>query len=362
MAPGLRQQVLIWGALALVLVLWRLGDVVLPFVLGATLAYFLDPVADRLQRAGLGRVTATVLISLAVVLVFVLAVLLVVPLLVQQFEALRAALPDLIDRAYALATERLPSILDADSSLRQSLAGLAQAAQARRGDLVNAVLGRALSVLNLVLLVVVVPVVVFYLLLDWDRMIAAIDDLLPRPHAPTIRALAAEIDRTVAAFVRGMGTVCLVMAVFYAAGLMLVGLQLGLVIGVIAGIITFIPYVGALIGGALALGFALVQFWGDWVSIALVAAVFAAGQALEGNVLTPRLAGRSVGLHPVWLIFALSVFGALFGFVGMLVAVPVAAALGVVTRHVALLYRQSTLYTGSPAPQGPESDAGPQTR
>ncbi|MCB1388809.1 MAG: AI-2E family transporter [Rhodobacteraceae bacterium] len=349
MVLSVTRQLQIWGVLGalLILALWLLGDVMLPFVLGAALAYFLDPLADRLERLGLSRALATVVISLVVVLVFALAILLVVPLLASQFQALREAIPGLVERAYSLATERLPSLSDPDSTLRQSLSSLAAAVQARGGELANALLGSALSVINVVLLVVVVPVVAFYLLLDWDRMVARVDDLLPREHAPTIRRVAGEIDRTVASFVRGMGTVCLLMGVYYATGLMLVGLQFGLVIGAITGLITFIPYVGALIGGVLALGLALVQFWGDWLHLGLVAAVFVTGQALEGNVLTPKLVGKSVGLHPVWLIFALSVFGAAFGFVGMLVAVPVAAAIGVIARHFAGVYRQSALYSGS---------------
>lgn len=370
MALSVRRQLQIWGvlgALAL-LALWRLSDVMLPFVLGAALAYFLDPLADRLQRLGLGRASATVVISLAVLLIVVLALLLVVPLLIQQFGALREAIPGLVDQGYALATERFPSLSDPNSTLRHSLDSFGAAVQARSGELANAVLGSALSVINVVLLIVVVPVVAFYLLLDWDRMIAHVDDMLPRDHAPTIRKIAADINRTVAAFVRGMGTVCLLMGIYYATGLMLVGLQFGLVIGAIAGLITFIPYVGAMLGGAMALGLGLVQFWGDWFHLGLVAAVFLAGQMLEGNVVTPRLVGRSVGLHPVWLIFALSLFGASFGFVGMLVAVPVAAAVGVIARHFTEVYRASALYSGhangtveSPAPAGAPDDR-PQAR
>ncbi|GAB4269019.1 MAG: AI-2E family transporter [Pararhodobacter sp.] len=354
MAVPVKRQLQIWGALAaiLVLALWQLGEVMLPFVLGAAVAYFLDPVADRLEALVLSRVAATVVISLGAVLIFVVAILLVVPLLIEQTRALVAVAPRLFTDLIAFLNGRFPSLLEADSTLRQSLNQLGEAIQARGGELINAVLGSAVSVINIVLLIVVVPVVAFYLLLDWDHLVARIDTLLPREHAPTIRTLARDIDRTVASFIRGMGTVCLIMGVFYAVLLMLVGLQFGLVVGLIAGLVTFIPYVGAILGGALAMGLGLFQFWGDWMSLALVAAVFVAGQALEGNVITPRLVGRSVGLHPVWLIFALSVFGALFGFVGMLVAVPVAAAIGVVARHGIDAYLQSALYHGPEAPGG----------
>ena len=147
-----------------------------------------------------------------------------------------------------------------------------------------------------------------------------------------------------------MGTVCLILGTYYAIALMLVGLQFGLVVGFIAGLVTFIPYLGALLGGILAIGLALFQFWGDWLSIGLVAGVFFLGQTLEGNFLTPKLVGNSVGLHPVWLILALSVFGSLFGFVGMLAAVPIAATLGVIARFAAEQYRESALYKGTEPP------------
>lgn len=207
------------------------------------------------------------------------------------------------------------------------------------------------GIINVVVLMVITPpVVAFYLLLDWDRMVAQIDKLLPRDHAPTIRRIAADIDATLSSFIRGgQGTVCLILGTYYAVALMVIGLQFGLIVGFIAGLITFIPYIGALVGGgALAIGLGgLFQFWGgDWWTLAGVAAIFFAGQFLEGNILTPKLVGSSVGLHPVWLLFALSAFGALFGFVGMLVAVPVAASLGVIARFGVGQYQQGRLYTG----------------
>jgi len=189
-------------------------------------------------------------------------------------------------------------------------------------------------------------VVAFYMLMDWDTMIARIDAMLPRDHAPVVRRLASEVDTALAAFVRGQLTVCLLLGTFYSVALAVAGLQFGLVVGAIAGAITFIPYVGSLVGGALAIGLALFQFWGDWLSIGLIAAIFVFGQFIEGNILTPKLVGSSVGLHPVWLLLALSAFGSLFGFVGLLVAVPVAAALGVVIRFAIQQYQDSVLYRG----------------
>ena len=337
-----------WGIASAVflVLLWFLGDVILPFVLGSAVAYFLDPVADRLEKMGASRAVAVTIITLVAVMIFVVMALLVVPLLVQQTVTLFNVAPQLFRDLQGFLTDRFPDLVNEGSILRQSLQSVGETIQSKGGQLLETALASFASVINVVVLLVIVPVVAFYLLYDWDRMIAEIDKLLPRDHAPVIRRLASEIDATLASFIRGMGTVCLILGTFYAVALMLVGLQFGLVVGAIAGLVTFIPYLGALIGGALAIGLALFQFWGDWLSIGMVAGVFAIGQVMEGNVLTPKLVGGSVGLHPVWLIFALSVFGALFGFVGMLVAVPVAAAIGVLARFAVSQYKDSRLYRG----------------
>lgn len=348
MALSARKQLQYWGLAAVMfcVTLWFLGNVILPFVLGAAIAYFLDPVADRIEAMGLSRATAVGVITSVAVLIFVIVVLLVLPTLVQQTGNLIDSAPQMFNNMQTFLTQTFPSIMDEGSALRDTLIAIGEAIRDQGGKLLNSLLGSALSLINLIVLLVVVPVVAVYLLYDWDRMIAEIDRLLPRDHAPVIRTLAGQIDTTLASFIRGMGTVCLLLGSYYAIALMLVGLQFGLVVGAFAGFVTFIPYVGALLGGALAIGLALFQFWGEWVHIGLVAGIFILGQVAEGNFLTPKLVGSSVGLHPVWLIFALSVFGALFGFVGMLVAVPVAASIGVLARFATQQYLGSRLYRG----------------
>jgi len=348
MALPVRDQLRYWGIalVATALVLWFLGDVLLPFVLGGAIAYFLDPAADRLERAGCSRPLATAIISVLGVLIFVVLALLVIPTLISQAVELINIAPKLFHDLQTFLTERFPSLVEPDSTLRQSLDSLGETIRSKGGELLNTVLSSAVSIVNLVLVFVIAPVVAVYLLLDWDNMIAGLDELLPRDHAPVIRQLAKEIDKTLSSFVRGMGTVCLILGTYYAVALMLIGLQFGLVVGFVAGVLTFIPYVGALVGGALAIGLALFQFWGEWWWIVIVAVIFQVGQLAEGNYLTPKLVGKSVGLHPVWLILALSVFGSVFGFVGMLVAVPVAAALGVLARFGMAQYRESRLYMG----------------
>ena len=348
MALPVREQLKYWGIAAAVffLLLYALGDQLLPFFLGAAIAYFLDPVADWLEAHGCSRGVATGLITVSAIIIFVLLVLLVIPSLVQQSVQLFNAAPQIARDAATFLTERFPSLLDENSTVHQTLSTLGQTISERGGDLLNSALTSAASLLNIVVLFVIVPVVAVYMLLDWDRMVARIDALLPLDHAPVIRRLAHEVDQTLAGFIRGMGTVCLILGTYYAVALMLVGLQFGLVVGFVAGLLTFIPYVGALVGGALAIGLALFQFWGEWGWIAAVAIIFMIGQMAEGNFLTPKLVGESVGLHPVWLILALTVFGALFGFVGMLVAVPLAAAIGVFVRFIAEKYKDSRLYKG----------------
>ena len=348
MALTVSSQLRYWGIAALIfgLLLWLLGDMLLPFILGGAVAYCLDPIADRLQRWGLSRLVSTSIITLVAMLVFLLAILLIVPLLVEQAIALFNIAPAISAKLWGFLTTRLPDLLDNSSSIRQSLTGLGETIQSRGGDLVNGLATSLSSIVNILVLIVVVPVVSFYLLLDWDNLVAKIDELVPRDHVNNVRRLGREIDATLASFIRGQGTVCFIQGLYYAIALMLTGLNYGIVVGFLAGIISFIPYVGALLGGSLALGLGLFQFWGDWTSIGIIAVIFTIGQVLEGNFLTPKLVGKSVGLHPVWLIFALSVFGGLFGFVGMLVAVPVAAMIGVVARFFIAKYKAGLLYRG----------------
>ncbi|KPP85006.1 MAG: putative permease [Rhodobacteraceae bacterium HLUCCA08] len=380
MALPARDQVRYWSIAAILLgvVLWLVGDILMPFVLGAAFAYLLDPIADRLQAMGLGRAAATTLIMLTAILVLVLGGLLVVPALINQTIQFTQfigqqveSLPDLIDRLNSWLADHYPALSLDNETVRQQLAKIGETIQDNSGALLSSLLTVSSSVLGIVMLLVIVPVVTFYLLMDWDRMVSTVDDLLPRDHAPTIRTLAGRIDRTLAGFIRGMGSVCLILGMYYALALWALGLQFGLVIGLIAGLLTFIPYVGAIVGGVLAIGMAFFQFWNgvevtgadgttsestNWIKIILVWAVFQSGQFIEGNVLTPKLVGSSVGLHPVWLILALSVFGALFGFVGLLVAVPVAAVIGVLIRFFVTEYKTGRLYRGL-APETDEARA-----
>lgn len=343
-----REQMRYWGigSLIFILLLWLLADALLPFVLGAAIAYLTDPLADWLEARGLSRLLATVLITLASIGTAIVGVLLVLPLLVDQIRDLVSATPGYVDEARHVVARLLPEIETEGSFLNTAIANLKQNAQSWSIELLQKAWSGGLALVNFVTVALVTPVVAFYLLMDWDRMVEGIDDYLPRQHQREIHYIVRELDRVLAGFVRGQLTVCMILGTLYAVALLAVGLNFGLLIGVFAGLISFIPFVGSILGGLLSIGVATAQFWDEPVWILTVAAIFVVGQAIEGNFLTPKLVGDKVGLHPVWLMFALSGFGVTFGFVGLLVAVPAAAAIGVVGRYIAERYKSGRLYHG----------------
>ncbi len=218
MALPVREQAKYWGIASAVFfaLLYLLGNVILPFVLAMAVAYMLDPVADRLEKWGLSRIAATILITAVAAVLFVLASLMVLPTLVKQATGLVETAPQLFDDLQTFLTARFPGILDENSQLHQTLLKIGETIQSKGGEFLQTALSSAMSVLNVAMILVLVPVITFYLLMDWDRMVAQVDRLLPRDHAPTIRRLARQIDRTLAAFIRGQGTVCLILGTFYA--------------------------------------------------------------------------------------------------------------------------------------------------
>lgn len=348
MALSVNQQALYWGIAALVVLflLWLLGGILFPFVAGMAIAYFLDPVADRLEAAGFSRALATTIIMLSAVIVLIFFLILIGTQLPGQFSALIAAAPGYFETLATFLQDRFPGLIREDSLMRQGLEDLAAGLRERAGTLANTIISSAFTLLDIAIFMVVAPVVAFYMLLDWDHMVAKVDSWIPRDHLETVRSLALEVDAVLAGFVRGQLTVCAILGAFYAVALMLVGLQFGLIVGLTAGLLTFIPYVGSVIGGVLSIGLALFQFWDAPQWIAVVAAIFVFGQMVEGNVLTPKLVGGSVGLHPVTLMFSLSAFGVLMGFSGLLIAVPVAACIGVFFRYGIGRYLQGRLFQG----------------
>ena len=355
MRVPVQKQITWWGVAAAVLLvsMWLLGQAILPFILGAGIAYMLDPIADRLERAGLSRTKSVVVITAVAILIFIAAIGFLVPVLVRQATALVQTAPEMLDKLQAFLAARFPDMLPEGGSVRSALNDMGKAIGERGSDLISTVMGSVRGVVSVIALFVIVPVVAFYLLLDWDEMVERIDDLLPREHAPTIRRIAGEIDDALSGFLRGQGLVILILGTWYGLALALVGLPFGFFIGIMAAVLSFIPYVGSLVGGATAIGVALFSFWSTPIWIGAVIAIFVIGQVVEGNYLQPKIVGGHVGLHPVWLLLALSVFGALFGFAGMVMAVPLAAALGVIVRFLTGRYRESALYTGRDVPPEP---------
>jgi predicted PurR-regulated permease PerM len=347
-----KRQAMFWlAALAVfILVLWLLSEILLPFVAGAAIAYLLTPITDRIERLGVNRLAAALLIITVVVTAFVMLILLVAPVLSSQMSSFITNIPGYVSKLQALVNDQsrpwVQKLLGAGLSPDMSINDLVSQGMGWITTFLKSLWSGGRALVSLFSLIVVTPVVAFYMLYDWHRMVRTVDGWIPVHQRATVRGLAREIDAAIAGFVRGQSAVCVILGSFYAVALTLSGLNFGLLIGLISGLITFVPYVGSLTGLILSLGVAVAQFWPEYSSILIVLGIFLVGQFVEGNVLAPKLVGKSVGLHPVWLIFALLAFGYLFGFVGLLVAVPLAATGGVLVRFALRRYLASSLYTG----------------
>jgi len=347
------RQVLFWLAAIILaaLAVFALKSVLLPFVMGMVIAYALNPIADQLVRLGMPRLLASAIIVALLVALLVVMLAVLVPLLITQAQQFAAALPGEIERLKgmleSMARERLGSRYpEFKDGLDRVVAELSQNWSALAGALAQYLWSGGVALVNFLSLLLIMPLVVFYLLVDWHPMLERINGWLPRDHEAAIRRLAGEINSAIAAFIRGQGLVCLILGTLYAAGLTWIGLRYGLLIGLMSGLLSFIPFLGWALGLITAGVFAAVQFWPEQWPIVIVVAVFIFGQALDTVFLSPKLVGARLGLHPVWLIFALFVFSALFGFVGVLMAVPVAAAAAVLVRFALEVYLSSSIYLG----------------
>lgn len=364
MAMRIERQIGFWiGALALlVLFLWIFSGVLLPFAAAFVIAYLLDPLTDRVQRLGLNRLAATLLILAGCVTLLALILTLIVPVLSHQLADFIRTLPNLLNTLQGLITTaggRLAKDYAGPWLARFGLSGTASDIHASMGDIaaqaatwtaafLNSLVTHGFALISLASLIVVTPVVAFYMLLDYHKMIATIDGLIPPRYRGVVRQLAGEIDRTMAGFLRGQSLVCLCLGLWYGIGLSLIGLNFGLLIGITGGFLSFIPYVGSLTALIVAAIVAVVQGWPHLNLLAMTLGVVIAGQLFEANILSPKLVGDRVGVHPVWLIFALLAFGSVFGFTGLIIAVPVAAATGVILRFAIGRYRASELYCSLP--------------
>jgi predicted PurR-regulated permease PerM len=338
--------------LALALLLWLLHEILLPFVAGIALAYVLAPLADRLERRGINRTVAALLIVGVIVVTLIATVLLAVPLLLHQGSALISNIPGYFKRVQELLVDpNLPWLHwlgggDNNKAVSELVSRAATWLLSFSYSLWTG--GKAL--VSFASILIVMPVVTFYLICDWHPMVSAMDGWVPVRQRDTVRQLAREIDAAIGGFLRGQFGVCLVLGAYYALALMLVGLDFALLIGLIAGLITFVPYIGSMTGLMIAASVAIAQFWPDWKRVVVVVFIFLVGQFVEGNIVSPKFVGERVGLHPLWMIFAMFAFGYLFGFVGLLIAVPLAAAIAVLFRFALRQYLASPLYTGEKPP------------
>ncbi len=347
------RQAIFWlvAAAAFLVLLWMISDILLPFVIAIAIAYFLNPLADRLAQTGMGRTPAAALIILFSALLLLVVILLIGPLVVDQLRQLAETLPNDLRRLRVVAEEWAKGWLGARyegiaASFERSVAEAAESWSGSMKWALQQIWSRGLALVNLLSLLLITPVVAFYLLADWPRVVERVDDALPRDHAPTIRRLAVEINGAVSAFVRGQGTICLILAAVYAIGLTVIGVRYGLLIGLTAGLLSFVPFVGWALGFAMSAFIAAAQGWPDLSLLIQVIVLFAAASALDTAFLSPKIVGSRVGLHPVWLIFSVLAFGSLLGFAGVLVAVPVAAAIAVVVRFAIGVYLDSAIYRG----------------
>jgi predicted PurR-regulated permease PerM len=339
--------ILILGAIGMTI--YGLSSVLLPFLVGIAVAYLLDPIVDRAEKAGLPRAFGA---ALATILFFVavgVTITLLAPVLQAQLFGLAERLAAVVRHTVAWAQPYIESALEQIGHVdTQQLSGAGDAARQVFAWIARAlagVLSGGLAIVNLLSLLFITPVVAFYLIRDWNKVVAKIDTWLPRDHADDLRGIAKEIDARMAGFLRGQALVCLFLAVFYAVALTLTGLNYGLLVGMLTGLLSFVPYAGIAAGMATGMAIAIYQF-PEWWQVGLVLAVFVGGQLLEGSIVTPKLVGDRVGLHPVWMILAILAGASLFGFAGVILAVPAAAAIGVLLRFALKRYLASSLYLG----------------
>ncbi len=352
---GQRIALLAGLVVALGVMLQLFASVLLPFVVAAGIAYFLDPLTTRLSKIGLPRSYAAMLMVLALLAVVLIFALLLYPLILAQISILFGRVPEYTTELRAFAADQIAKLQDKlgpdviDEKLRDLVGGQAGSIVSFVAQALRGVIGGGFALFNVLTLVIVTPVVAFYLLRDWPSVVARIGGWLPRRYSGILRAQAHEVDRILSAWLRGQMMCCVALALYYSTALSVVGLDLGLIVGLTAGLLSFIPYVGSITGLIAAVGLAFAQF-PTWTGVIEVGVVFIVGQILEGYVIYPRFLGDRVELHAVWVIFALFAGGAAFGFVGVLLAVPVTAIIGVLCRFWLRRYLDSPLYLDPPTP------------
>ncbi|MFL2805479.1 MAG: AI-2E family transporter [Paracoccaceae bacterium] len=323
--------------------LWNISDILAPFILGGILAYLLDPMADKMESFGVPRLLTALTVSLLALFVLMTAAILVIPIIFDQINQIIGFIPYITNEIYLVMQKgfkalNLGEVEDID------LVNLSKNLNEVSPIFAKSIFNSSFAILDFIFLLMVTPIVAIYLLVDWDKIIKVVEKVIPRRLEPTISQIVIEMHKTVASFLRGQFSVCIILAIFYAASLTALGLEYGLLVGLFSGLISFIPLIGTILGGLVALVVSLAQFWQtpEWVGVVLI--IFLFGQVLEGNLLTPRLVGKSVKLHPLWIIFSVTCFGSLMGWVGIILAVPSAACIAVLVRFSLKIYFETDFY------------------
>jgi len=330
--------------LGLFIFLWYFLHALTPFIVGGVIAYLLDPLIKRLEKLGVKRLFSVILICLLFLSTLVCAVLFIFPIIFQQLLELFKSTPSYIFAFQEYFFNNFPSLQDKTPILSESLNGFSEMIESKGVYLAQALVTSTVGLVNIFTFFLIVPVVTFYLLLDWTILIEKLNGLVPKKYNSDIKIIALEIDKTLASFVRGQLFICLILSIYYAVALMFLGIKFALLIGIFAGIFSLIPYVGFVFGGVIAIILAMLQFWDNPIWIGAVGFVFLIGQVVEGNILSPILIGKNIGLHPVSLLLSLSIFSFLFGFTGLIVGVPIAAIIGVLLRLLIVSYKKTDFY------------------
>ena len=323
--------------------LWNISDILAPFILGGILAYLLDPMADKMESFGVPRLLTALTVSLFALFVLMTTAILVIPIIFDQINQIIGFIPYITNEIY-LVMQKGFKVLNLGEVEDIDLVNLSKNLNEVSPIFAKSIFNSSFAILDFIFLLMVTPIVAIYLLVDWDKIIKEVEKVIPRRLEPTISQIVIEMHKTVASFLRGQFSVCIILAIFYAASLTALGLEYGLLVGLFSGLISFIPLIGAILGGLVALVVSLAQFWQtpEWVGVVLI--IFLFGQVLEGNLLTPRLVGKSVKLHPLWIIFSVTCFGSLMGWVGVILAVPSAACIAVLVRFSLKIYFETDFY------------------
>ena len=331
---------------SLLTIIWCFSRILTPYIFGIILAYLLDPLVDKLESFGLPRTISSIAIMLLSLSIIFVCIFFLTPALIGQIQSLLSSLPDVYNRALNIFEYIVPEFFQTGLVSNDSLVGLKGALATNGINIAAKFASYAIVALDLLVLFLIVPVITFYLLMDWDKILNNFSNHLPQGSAKEIYDVIQKIDNVLSGFVRGQLLICLTLGLLYSVSLLALGLNYSLLIGLFAGLISFIPFLGASVGAIIALTVAALQFWNTPEMIAYVGVIFIIGQLFESNLLTPKLVGKSVRLHPVMIMLSVSIGGALAGLSGVMLAVPVAAISAVLFREVLRKYLSSSFFQG----------------